>query len=161
MSIINDLINDRFYAGSEMTLPDGRFFEPNKKFWKELSKLGIPSFIDCGTGNGDLPREASGNSIRMSGCDTNQRETLDPSVHMLPAHRMPFGEKISALVCRPDHSGWVEALVPIVLEKGARFIYVGLPDNVDNDFPDHYKLEVLAKKVGKDGEVMLEVTRIE
>ena len=158
MILINDLVNEQYCQSEGMVLPANRFFIPNSKFWNKLKSLGIPSFIDCGTGSGHIPTEAKEKGIRMSGCDIHRRSDAPPQTHISPAHHMPFNENISALLCRPDHSGWVEGLIPVVLEKGGRFIYVGLPDNVEQDIPEGYTIKTIAKKVGEEGEVMLEIS---
>ena len=144
LNILNRDLNDAAWDHlSGTTLPRARFFKPLDTFWSILSEIqtayDIKMFIDCGTGNGDLPSEAVGDhKIKMAGIDIVAREGNSPcQVQIIPAHRMPTNEDIWPMVCRPDHSGWVYSLLEKALESGSGFIYVGLLDNMEQDLGDH------------------------
>lgn len=144
-------------------IPRLRFFTPNEKFWIELRSIkdsnSIDMFIDCGTGNGDLPKEArTKRDMKMAGIDIVTREGNDPcEVQMMPAHRMPSSKQFWLMACRPDHSGWVRALLEKCIEEESGFIYVGLRKNMAIDLGSHL-LDTPFKTisgVGEEGEDML------
>lgn len=145
---------DRMYGTS---IPRQRFFVPTDLFWKKLKELGFSMIIDCGTGNGDLPKEAIDHDIKMAGIDIIHRDDNGPcEVQIIPAHRIPFSSDIWALTCRPDHSGWCYNLQELAAESGAGFIYVGMPNNIDTDVDLDLNLpDDLILNAGEDGESML------
>ncbi len=145
-----------------MTLPRLRFFEPNEEFWSVLedvqNEFDIDMFIDCGTGNGDLPAEAIDRNIKMAGIDIIKREGNNFSdVQIIPAHKIPSNPSVWRMVCRPNHSGWVEPLLEQSLQEDSGFIYVGLNRNIHIDLDDVlelYKFDMFTS-VGEDNEIML------
>lgn len=155
-------------AASGITLPRLRFFKPVDKFWDTLTEViadqKIKMVVDCGTGNGELPKEARlEHDIHMAGIDIVRREGNDyVEVHILAAHQMPCDNKTWRMACRPDHSGWVSPLVEKSLEEGSGFIYVGLPKNVADDlgqYIEHCSHETFSD-VGEDGEMMVVFTPV-
>ena len=143
--------------------PRLRFFTPTPVFWQHLKKVqeenNVSMFIDCGTGNGELPTEAKNDhDIKMGGVDIAKREgNTVAEAQIMPAHLMPFNYKIWALVCRPDHGGWARALLDKCQEDGSGFIYVGLRKNMVLDLGD-YLVESpydTYEECGEEGEEML------
>ncbi len=147
---------DRMYGTS---LPRQRFFIPTNLFWNKLKELSseFSMIIDCGTGDGELPKEAIDHDIKMAGVDIIHRTGNGPcEVQIIPAHRMPFSPNIWALACRPNHSGWCHNLQELATESGAGFIYVGMPNNTDTDVNSDLKLpDDVIFDVGEEGELML------
>ncbi|KKL79958.1 hypothetical protein LCGC14_2009640, partial [marine sediment metagenome] len=134
--MIEELIDAQWDQMYGTSIPQLRFFVPTNLFWRKLKKLSsrFSMIIDCGTGNGDLPKEAMARNIKMAGVDIIHRKGNDPcEVQIIPAHRMPFSPDIWALACRPNHSGWCCNLQELATESGAGFIYVGMPNNMDTD----------------------------
>ena len=140
-----------------------RFFKPTDKFWVDLKSIkeayGIKMFIDCGTGNGDLPKEArEKHSIKMGGLDIVHREGNGPvEVQITPAHRLPLPKDVWRMACRPDHSGWIQGLIEMTHEEDNGFIYVGLKKNMSHDLGKYLldsKYDTF-EDIGEDGEQML------
>lgn len=157
--MIEELIEAQWNSMCMMSLPRQRFFTPNDKFWSKLNELGshFDMLVDCGTGNGELPKEAQNRSIKIAGIDIAPRDGNAPTeVQIIPAHRMSFDDRIWALVCRPDHSGWCEALQMQVREAGSGFIYVSKAYNVNDDlYLDCNLPDDLIRGVGEEDESML------
>lgn len=157
--MIEGLIEAQWGQMFGTSFPRQRFFVPTDGFWEEMNRLKsfFNMIIDCGTGNGELPREAQEHGIRMAGVDVIHRDGNDPTeVQVIPAHRMPYSDKIWALTCRPDHSGWCMALQAQALESGAGFIYVGKHENIYRDVDMDFNLPSnLIHNVGEDSEAML------
>lgn len=158
--MIEELIDAQWNATFLTSLPRQRFFVPKDNFWVKLKKLEplFDMIIDCGTGNGELPKEAASRKIRMAGIDIVRRENNAPTeVQIIPAHRMPFSERMWALVCRPSHGPWCEHLFSKVRLTDAGFIYVGLPNNImaDLDMDNSEPPTEIIKDVGAEGESML------
>jgi len=62
------------------------------------------------------------------------------------------------VVCRPDHSGWVEEVMEKCGQLGIEFIYVGLPKNVDVDIDsEKFAITALESNCGEDGELAYRV----
>ena len=156
---MEQLIESQWNSMYMTSLPRQRFFVPNDKFWKRLTELGsyFDVIVDCGTGNGELPKEAEEYGIRMAGLDVVRRDDNAPTeVQIIPAHRMPFDNRIWALVCRPSHGGWVEALQMQTLEAGSGFIYVSKAYNINDDVHLDCNLpDDLIRGVGEEDESML------
>lgn len=150
-------------------LPRLRFFKPTEAFWGILKQVqetnGIEMFVDCGTGNGDLPKEARyERDIKMAGIDIARREGNEPTeVQMMPAHQMPATDTIWLMCCRPDHSGWARATLEKCLEAGSGFIYVGLRKNMAGDLGPHMMDRTFDtyNDMGEDGEQMLVFNPVE
>ena len=157
--MIEELIEASWNSMYMTSLPRQRFFFPNDKFWRKLGEFGarFNMIVDCGTGNGELPQEAQERGIRMAGVDIVRRDDNSPTeVQIIPAHRMPFNDRVWALVCRPSHSGWCQNLQSRAYNSGAGFIYVGKPDNIDVDVDIDCNLPTdLTLDVGDEGESML------
>jgi len=143
-------------------LPRVRFFTPIPIFWEYMKEVqeqyGIEVFADCGTGNGDLPKEATNHKIKIAGVDIVRREGNEiMQVHIMPAHRMPFTFEFWPMACRPDHSGWVRGLLEKALQDdNSGFIYVGLRRNMAQDLGSHMLLKHSRyKNVGEENEDML------
>ena len=157
--MIEELIEAQWNSMYLTSLPKQRFFTPNDKFWAKLDELR-PYFnliVDCGTGNGDLPRESQERGIKMAGIDIIRRDGNDPmEVQIIPAHRMQFDDRMWPLICRPSHGGWCDALQHQALESGSGFIYVGKPTNIEGDVVLDLNLpDDLIHDVGEEGESML------
>lgn len=159
--MIEELIENAWEQNYGRSIPKQRFFTPKKKFWSELkdvmTKFDVGIFIDCGTGNGDIPNEALEQGIKMGGCDILHRKGNGPvDVQIIPAHRMPFNSTVWPLVCRPDHSGWVEHLWYRAIAAGAGFIYVGRPTAVENDVGEPpFEPVATIKDIGCEDECMV------
>ena len=160
---INEDLSERMwetYHGEH--LPRMKFLIPNKTFWKHLKDIkesnNIMMFIDCGTGNGHIPKEAiSKHKIKMAGCDVVKREDHElGQIQILPAHRMPMNKEVWPMACRPDHSGWVRGLLEKAMEEGSGFIYTGLRENMALDLGRYMLIpHIKYTDVGEDGEEML------
>lgn len=143
--------------------PRLRFFKPTATFWEHLKKVQadneIMMFIDCGTGNGELPTEARENhDIKMAGCDIAKRQGNTVSeAQIMPAHHMPFNHEVWAMTCRPDHGGWARALLEKCQAESSGFIYVGLRKNMAFDLGDHMMETPFDtyEDCGEEGEQML------
>lgn len=155
-TLIQDMIESAMACTRDMSLPNQRFFTPKAPFWEELRKLDS-KWVDCGCGGGDTVAEAKDNRVAMTGCDVIKRFGSDHShlVHILPAHKFYFSESLSALICRPDHSGWCEDLINLCLSKGSKVVYVGLLKNLAEDCPLDLPHIVLHRDVGLKGEIMV------
>ena len=157
--MIEQLIDVQWNRMWGTVLPRQRFFIPNDRFWNKLDALkdSFDMIVDCGTGNGELPSEAMERHIKMAGVDICLRDGNGPTiVQIIPAHRMPYSDRIWALTCRPNHSGWCNLLQTQAQDTGAGFIYVGLPNNIDNDLSLDLNLpDDLILDVGEEGESML------
>ncbi len=157
--MIEELIDAQWDQMYGTSLPRQRFFIPTDTFWEKLKELSsdFDMIIDCGTGNGDLPKESASHEIKMAGVDICHRDGNGPcEVQVIPAHRMPYGPRIWAMACRPNHSGWCSSLQNQAADSGAGFIYVGKPDNIENDVSLDLNLpDDLILNVGEDGESML------
>ena len=162
---INEDLSEQIWEKCFMEeLPRIRFLKPKKLFWASLKDIkksnNLLMFIDCGTGNGDIPKEASqDHNIKMGGCDIVKREGWRKNpcmVQIIPAHRMPMTPTIWPIVCRPDHSGWVRGLLEKALEENAGFIYTGLRKNMAQDLGEWMlKPHTKITDVGEDNEEML------
>lgn len=60
------------------------------------------------------------------------------------------------VVARPDHTGWVET-IPSLLHIGSEFIYIGLPENFDQDL-GYWDWKTLYEYAGADGEHVLRIS---
>lgn len=160
---INEMLSEQAYESNlGQKVPRLRFFTPKEKFWTLISEImkkhDLTMLVDCGTGNGELPIESRDCGIKMVGIDIIQREGNSlVDVHLIPAHRMPYDQKIWPLVCRPDHSGWARGVLEKAHESGSGFIYVGLRRNFAQDLGD-YMVSSLSEsydEVGEENEEML------
>ena len=156
MNLIQEMIDIQWKECFHVELPNQRFFKPKANFWEILKGLELKCLVDCGCGNGELVKEGIDLGFRISGCDIHKRDGVPFGlVQIIPAHKIPFNNDIHALVCRPDHSGWCGDLISHAISKGAKFIYVGLKDNLYRDIPEHIKYKVLSEIVGEENEVMI------
>ena len=142
----------------DVELPQQRFFKPAGNFWEVLqdNTKGV-RIMECGCGSGDTVVEGQALGIDIVGCDITRRTGVPRErVDHIPAHMVPFSKDLAALVCRPDHGGWVADLADLCKEKGANLIYVGLLKNIISDLEDHVPyMNTLSNKVGEEGEIMV------
>lgn len=152
--------------------PSQVFFYPNDLFLDTMNGLdghiiemgcGVGHALDCMKHYGE--ENDSLNMINSRGFDIVARtECAAPMQvaygHMFDALEFKFYTKLmNVLVCRPDHGGWVGALLDQFLtgEKTCkRFIYVGLERNLRVDFDDTQLdfLSAVVENVGDEGENM-------
>ena len=152
--------------------PNQIFFYPNSLFLTTMDQLdGHIVEMGCGVGHALSCMRQYGeetdnlNMYNSRGFDIVAREKCGSPMqvaygHMFDALEFKFYTKLmNVLVCRPDHGGWVGALLDQFLsgEKVCkRFIYVGLDRNVLTDF-DSIQLDAVSKvvkNVGDDQENM-------
>jgi len=157
MDLQEELINQAWHSAFGLTLPPSQHFFSTERFWeilKEYADDGV-MFIDCGAGSGHTCGQSGKYGIKMSGCDIFKRDQhdIDNFIQPMPAHRMPYSEILWALVCRPDHSGWVEHLFQHTRDKDCGFIYVGHEEKVLFDVGDS-DWDRMHKNVGNDNEIM-------
>lgn len=157
---MSEQARDQMYGSS---LPKLKFFKPKKKFWETIQNVykanNLKMTADCGAGNGHIARKARHKyKLKMTGLDIVAREGNEPcEVQLIPAHQLPYSKEFWPMVCRPDHSGWVQALIEKAFEEGSGFIYVGLRKNMPQDLGKYLlkaKFETFTN-VGKDREEML------
>ena len=151
----DELLDAQWDTMHGTALPDQRFFEPTERFWDTMEEIGHGStWIDCGTGVGHIPKMAVERGFKMGGCDIVARDgTVPGSIYILPAHRIPWTESMSVLVCRPNHNGWVEHLFEHTKNIVERFVYVGGQGKVIYDLPG-VSFHQFAPNVGKERECM-------
>lgn len=146
---------------ADMCMPAARFFTPRARFWNLLHELvkEHPNlvFLDCGTGMGDLPREAGERGLRMLGVDHVDREGQDQKVLRMDARFCRFGPLVWPLMCRPSHEGWAYEVAKAGLAAGATVLYAGKPENVSRDIPSGYTS--LGRNVGAEGESLYQLRR--
>ncbi|WAX22633.1 hypothetical protein [Acinetobacter phage vB_AbaP_HB01] len=152
--------------------PSQVFFYPNNLFLDTMNDLdGHIIEMGCGVGHALARMKEYGgvvdncNMYNSRGFDIVARTECEAPMqvaygHMFDALEFKFYNKLmNVLVCRPDHGGWVGALLDQFLsgEKTCkRFIYVGLERNLHIDF-DYIQLEAVSKivcNVGDDEENM-------
>lgn len=150
MSLLEELLPAASALIGEQEL---RWFTPLPQFWDELKKFGPEiSFVDVGTGRGDLPEEAQAHQIKMIGIDFRVRSGS-------PVLKRGWGEQWSysptcwPLVCRPCHSGFPRAVLKRARDCGAPLLYVGFNKNLARDV-GHVKPQLIVSRVGEERESM-------
>ncbi|MBF84488.1 MAG: hypothetical protein CL489_08445 [Acidobacteria bacterium] len=135
-----------------LELPSQKFFEPNEKFF-ECMKRFDKTIVDVGAGMGQVTKGLCERGHLCVGIDNNYREGQYGYILTMDAFDYPYKKDTIILVCRPNHSGWVEDLFE---ETNQTFIYVGLEHNLDIDLSSDIRsdMKLLASNVGDDGENM-------
>ncbi|MDH1555920.1 hypothetical protein N5E86_15815 [Stutzerimonas stutzeri] len=146
-------------VGAQMAgvAPTLRFFTPTDEFWSVMSRFKNTPIFEFGAGTGETVEEARALGFRWSGCDHRTGpETMLRGVHQLNALRVPLTEGMTAIACRPDHSGWVERALRRALNHNANAIYVSKGRNAARDIGDlllDRPFEMI-ESVGAEGEAM-------
>lgn len=126
-----------------------RWFYPTEAFWQFLSRFPGVTFIDVGTGAGDLPVEATLRGIKMLGLDP--RPSRNPITIRCLGETYGYRDSSWAMTCRPCHDGFSAAVKDKALSDGAAYIYVGLSSNLHEDVGDDVP-DVCVPLVGEEGE---------
>lgn len=136
-----------------MVLPAGRFFKPRELFWSlllEEIKKGI-TFVECGSGSGELLDEAHERHIEIAGFDICKREGQSRRVCHGDATQLHWGPTRWPLICRPSHDGFANEIVEAARECGATTWFITKPENYDRDL-SFYHTKKLASNVGHERE---------
>ncbi len=127
------------YNLASFVLPasDLRWFTPTDAFWPALQTLvdqnpGL-TFVDVGTGKGDLPAEARGKGFKMLGVDIRVPVPNPNHVELKEANQVTIGPLRWPVVCRPCHSGFPIDLLARAKASAAGFAYVGFRRNLKRD----------------------------
>lgn len=156
-----------------LELPYQTFFTPTKSFLEimaeKYSDVGIlEAGCGCAHALSKIREYGVSNSVgsmeNARGFDLNTRTEYDvPFGVVFHSNALEcdfYHRGLQVIVCRPDHSGWVEALLDSFiygLHEVKRFIYVGLKENILRDLSveQYSKVSEMYQGVGEDGENML------
>lgn len=139
------------YMGLE--LPALRFFTPTDIFWSMLRhemNSGV-TFVECGSGNGDLLDEAADHGFELEGWDPIKREGQSKRVIQGDATELNWGPKVWPLICRPSHDGFANEIVEKARSQGATTWFITLPRNYERSLSE-YMTYRLATNIGVEGE---------
>ena len=145
----------RLQAASRMTLPSQAFFRPTEVFWNtfRVAKSRGIKLIDCGCGMGTLIEMADMQGFHLRGVDIAKRVGQHKQVERMDALDIKWSPTLWPLICRPDHSGWVEELIRNAQKEGATSVYCGLKRNMKHDIGMFRAQRKLGPPVGIEGEI--------
>lgn len=138
-------------AASLLGESDLRWFTPAPLFWETLRKFGSDiSFVDVGTGRGDLPYEAQEHGLSMVGVDI-RAPSGKPLIHNGWGENWDYSPSCWPIICRPCHSGFPRSVLERARECGAPLLYVGFNKNLARDI-GYVKAQLTVSKVGIEQE---------
>lgn len=135
-----------------LLLPSQTFFTPTKQFMEFLQLFKDYRIIDCGTGMGEMIHHGKQYGLDINGIDICTREGQHPDVQRVNALDITWQENMLALICRPDHSGWVLELGNKIRENNGIGIYVSKSYNYTRDVGPLWARKIMSR-AGEEGEV--------
>ncbi|HEX7313322.1 MAG TPA: class I SAM-dependent methyltransferase [Pyrinomonadaceae bacterium] len=138
-----------------LPLPAVIFFRPKPKFveWMRCT-VGAGLVYDVGAGCGQVSRALSDAGLAVKAIDTTLRVRGEFRVHQADGASFPYEEDSTAMLCRPCHGLFTQAVIERAIERGARrVLYVGLPRNVKLDLGSYAgRFRRVLTGAGEDGE---------
>lgn len=135
------------------------FFEPIEAFWSFIGKVPwrYKGFHDCGAGVGHLATEMKKRGFVVTAYDLFPRNESLTEVEQLDTSKDLFiANNECVIIARPCHgTGWIEGTLKHAVGNGDAF-YISKPKNIRSDLKG-FIYEVVAKKVGKEGESLVRV----
>ena len=132
------------------------FFLPGKEAVQAIMKeVGNRTLIDVGAGSGKFELMARGLGYK----NIMSIDLYPKGVHVFQFNALDFefGTRMVPMFLRPCHGGFVESVIRLVKYDVPFFIYVSMPENVEQDIGDVDYINILPDWEGEDGEVILKV----
>jgi hypothetical protein len=122
-----------------------RFFEPTAQYimWIKKYAAGRP-VVELGCGDGYFTSKMREACVKAMGIDPYKEGEFLDHTSFMPVRasqcRIVTDHPCLLIAARPDHSGWVTN-VPFQMHEDSELLYIGLPENVDNDLVGELSFE--------------------
>ncbi|MEN6549991.1 MAG: hypothetical protein ABFE07_28440 [Armatimonadia bacterium] len=137
-------------------LPNLIFFDPRPQFVDWLVGYARGRIvIDAGAGVGRLGAMLLERGARCLSLDLEERDEPESPVIMKDATTFEYSRGTLVVLARPCHGNWIYDTIVRTHECGAEVLYVGKPENVENDL-EYPGLErrLVGADAGREGEVV-------
>ena len=134
-----------------------KFFQPKEVFFAEMEKqFSTRLLYEIGAGVGHVSAGLSARGFRVLALDLYERDDTEFPVLITNAVTHSYREGSALLICRPCHSGFVEATIRRALIQGVTsFVYVSMARNTSNDLGVFRKeFRTVRRFVGEERENM-------
>jgi len=144
-----------------MKMPNQIFFKPLSAFvqFMRQDRYRYKRIVDVGAGVGETASVLNNAGLDVVAVDLHERQGPAYPIETADATRYPFTYDDVALLCRPCHGPFVSLVCDWVLDITPDMFYVGLSNNLEQDFGGDYSYEELldGEAVGEDGERLYRV----
>lgn len=140
-----------------------RFFVPNTRMLGWLVRYAGQRYIfDIGAGNGELVEDINNRmKDKAFGIDLLKSNPMGP-VYQMDATNTDLIRKCPnnylCLFCRPSHGDWITDTIN-QLPQDVEVLYIGLPENVEDDLYGLNYKEITHQGLSKDNEVVYRIER--